>query len=146
MARIKAAVSSRRRKKRLFKEAKGNFGARKSRFKEAKRTVIKGLSYAYRDRKVKKREFRRLWIIRINAGCREEGITYSRFINGLTEAKVEVNRKVLADLAVTSPAAFKKLVNVAREAKQAAKGKAENPSKVEKTEKTPKASKASEKE
>jgi len=152
MARIKAAVASRKRKKRLFKAAKGNFGARKSRFKEAKRTVIKGLTYAFRDRKVKKREFRRLWIIRINAGCREAGITYSRFINGLTEAKVDVNRKVLAELAVTSPAAFKKLVKVAQEAKPAAKAKAEKPVKVEKGEKaekapkTEKVPKASEKE
>jgi len=139
MARIKAAVASRKRKKRLFKEAKGNFGFRKSRFKEAKRTIIKGLTYAFRDRKVKKREFRRLWIIRINAGCREAGISYSRFINGLTEAKVEVNRKVLAELAVTSPAAFKKLVKVAQEAKPEAKAKTAKPVKAEKADKAPKA-------
>ncbi len=134
MARIKAAVASRRRKKRLFKQAKGNFGARKSRLKEAARTVVKGMAYAYRDRKVKKREFRRLWIIRINAGCREAGISYSRFMNGLSEAKVDINRKVLAELAVTSPAAFKKLVKLAQEtkpeSKTAAKAKEEKPAKA----------------
>ena len=117
MARIKTAVASRRRKKRLFKEAKGNFGFRSNRYKEAKRTVIKGLSYAFRDRKVKKREFRSLWIIRINAACRAEGISYSRFICGLSAAKVEVDRKLLAELAVNSPEVFKKLVAVAKDAK-----------------------------
>ena len=76
---------------------------------------MKGLTYAYRDRKVKKREFKRLWIIRINAACQESGITYSRFINGLKKAKVNIDRKVLSDLAVSSPAAFKKLVKLSKE-------------------------------
>ena len=123
MARIKSAVASRKRKKRLFKQAKGQFGFRSKRFKEAKRSVVKGLTYAFRDRKVKKREFRRLWIIRINAGCREAGVTYSRFIRGLADAKVEVNRKVLAELAVNSPEVFKKLVEVSQQAKPAAAAK-----------------------
>lgn len=117
MVRIKTSVASHRRKKRVLKEAKGQFGHRSRRYLQAKRSVIKGLVYEYRDRKVKKREFKRLWIIRINAACQESGIKYSRFIKGLTDAKVEVNRKVIAELAVSSPDAFKKLVTIAQEAK-----------------------------
>jgi len=116
MVRIKTSVASHRRKKRVLKAAKGYFGQRSRRYLQAKRTVIKGLVYEYRDRKVKKREFKRLWIIRINAACQESDIKYSRFIKGLADAKVEINRKVIAELAVSSPSAFKKLVSIAKEA------------------------------
>ncbi len=115
MVRIKSSVTTHRRKKRVLKKAKGQFGQRSKRYQQAKRSLMKGMAYAYRDRKVKKREFRSLWIVRINAACQEEGITYSRFMNGLKKANVEVDRKVIADLAVNSPAAFKKLVKVAQE-------------------------------
>lgn len=115
MVRIKSSVTSHRRKKRLLKSAKGQFGHRSKHFSQAKRSVIRGLVYQYRDRKVMKREFRRLWIVRINAACREEGITYSRFIKGLIDAKVEVDRKLLAEVAVSSPESFKKLVTIAKE-------------------------------
>ena len=115
MARIKHAVSTHRRKKRLLKKAKGQFLQRSKRYQQARRSLMKGMVYAYRDRKVKKRDFKHLWIIRINAACREAGITYSRFIKGLTKAKVEINRKILADLAVSSPEAFKELIKVAKE-------------------------------
>ena len=115
MVRIKSSVSGHRRKKRVLKKTKGQFGHRKNRFRQAVKSLIKGMVYSYRDRKAKKREFRRLWILRINAACKENGTTYSRFIKGLNDAKVGVNRKVIADLAVTSPDAFKELVKVATE-------------------------------
>ena len=114
MARVKHAVSSLRKKKRVLKATKGQFGHRKSRYKQAKRSLIKAMRYAYRDRKVKKREFRALWNVRINAACRENGLTYSRFIKGLSNANVEINRKSLAELAVSSPDAFKKLIELAK--------------------------------
>ena len=113
MARVGHAVATRRRKKRVLKQTKGQFGQRKSRFRQAKKSLNRGLVYAFRDRKVKKRAFRQLWTIRINAACRESGISYSRFINGLNNAKVLVNRKMLAELAVSSPDAFKQLVKLA---------------------------------
>ena len=126
MVRVRSTTASKKRKKRVLKAAKGQFGRRKNNFRQAVRSVIKGLSYAYRDRKVKKREFKSLWIIRINAACREEGISYSRFIKGLTDANVEINRKMIADLAVTDPKAFKQLVAIAKgDAKPKAKKKAE---------------------
>ena len=114
MVRVRSVIASKRKKKRYLKAAKGQFGHRKTRYIQARRAVVKGLAYSYRDRKVKKQTFRRLWIIRISAACREEGIPYSRFIKGLTEAKVEIDRKMIADLAVNSPAAFKKLIAVAK--------------------------------
>lgn len=113
MVRIKTNVASKARKKRVLNQAKGQFGHRSRRYVQAKRSVIKGLTYAFRDRKVKKRLFRSLWIVRINAACQELGIKYSRFIQGLTVAKVEVNRKIIADMAVNEPASFKKLVELA---------------------------------
>lgn len=116
MVKISTAVSTRKRKKRVLKETKGQFGQRSRRYKQAKSAVIKGLTYAYRDRKVKKREFRSLWIIRINAACQESGISYSRFINGLTKAKVDIDRKMISQLAIESPEAFQKLVEVSKEA------------------------------
>ncbi|HSA30373.1 MAG TPA: 50S ribosomal protein L20 [Candidatus Omnitrophota bacterium] len=114
MVRIKASVARRERKKRLLKEAKGQFGHKKSRFRQAVRSVIKGMAYSYRDRKVKKREFKSLWIIRINAACRAAGLTYSRFINGLSRAGVTINRKMLAEVAATDEQAFNALVEVAK--------------------------------
>lgn len=114
MVRVRAAVSTKRRKKRVLKKAKGQFGHKSKRYAQAKRSVVKGLTYAYRDRKVKKREFKSLWIIRINAACREAGISYSRFIKGLSDAEIAINRKMLAELAVSSPAAFQKLVKEAK--------------------------------
>ncbi len=114
MVRIKSSVTSNKRKKKVLKAAKGQFGRRSTNIREAKRSVVRGLVYQYRDRKVKKREFRSLWIIRINAACKEAGITYSRFMKGLANDKIELNRKVLAELAVSSPGAFKKLVALAQ--------------------------------
>ena len=112
MAKIKHSVATRRRKKRTLKKAKGFWGDRSKQYQQAKRALMHALVYAYRDRKVRKREFRSLWIVRINAACRAAGITYSKFMNGLKKAKVELDRKMLADLAVKDSAAFKKLVEL----------------------------------
>ena len=117
MSRVRTAVSSRKRKKRVIKQAKGQFGQRSKRYQQAKRSVAKGLAYSYRDRRVKKREIKSVWVARINAACREEGISYSRFINGLKIAKVDIDRKMIAELAVNSIDAFKKLVALAKETK-----------------------------
>jgi len=114
MVRIKAAVARRARKKSVLKATKGQFGHKKSRFGQAIRSAIKGMAYAYRDRKVKKREYRALWNIRINAACRAAGLTYSRFINGLRRAGVTINRKMLAELAVTDEQAFNALIEIAK--------------------------------
>lgn len=114
MAKVKHSVATRRRKKRLLKQAKGFWGDRSKQFQQARRSLMHALVYAYRDRRVKKREFRRLWISRINAACRSAGITYSRFINGLKKAKIGLDRKILADLAVKDSSAFKKLVEIAK--------------------------------
>jgi large subunit ribosomal protein L20 len=100
-------VASRARRKKILKHAKGYFGRRSNVWTVAKNAVEKGWSYAYRDRKVKKREFRSLWIVRINAACRENGISYSQFMGKLNNSKLEMNRKVLADIAMNDPAAFK---------------------------------------
>lgn len=120
MVRIKHAVSSKKHKKRYLKRAKGQFGHKSRRYRQARRSLIKGMVYAYGDRKTKKRAYRGLWIARINAACKEAGMTYSRFIKGLTVANVDIDRKVLADLAVTSPEAFRQLVKVAQEQPAAA--------------------------
>lgn len=114
MVRVRASVARKRGRKRVLKQAKGQFGQRKSNYSQAIRSVIKGMCYSYRDRKVKKREFRALWVVRINAACREEGIFYSRFINGLKNANVAVNRKMLAEIAVTDPAGFSSLIEIAK--------------------------------
>jgi large subunit ribosomal protein L20 len=100
-------VASRARRKKILKHAKGYFGRRKNVWTVAKNAVEKGWTYAYRDRKVKKREFRSLWIMRINAACREHGISYSQFMGKLNASDLEINRKVLADLAMNQPEAFK---------------------------------------
>ncbi len=111
MPRSVNAVASRKRRKKILKAAKGYFGARSKVYTVAKNAVEKGLQYAYRDRKNKKRLFRRLWIARINAGARQNGMTYSTLIHGLKKAGVEMNRKVLADLAMNHPASFKAIVD-----------------------------------
>jgi len=114
MVRIKTNVYSHKRKKRVLKEAKGQFGDRSKRYKEAIKSLIGSRQYAYFDRKKKKGEYRSLWIVRLNAACREAGITYSRFISGLKSAKIALDRKVLADLAVTQPEIFAQLVEQAK--------------------------------
>jgi large subunit ribosomal protein L20 len=115
MPRVTSAVARNKRKKKIFKAAKGYFGGRKNLYKTAKDAVEKGWEHAYRDRKKKKRNFRSLWITRINAAAREHDLSYSRFMNGLKEAGVEMDRKALADLAVRNPEAFAALVDRARE-------------------------------
>ncbi len=115
MAKIKHSVATRRRKKRVLKSAKGFWGDRSKQFQQARRALMHALVYEYRDRKVRKREFRSLWIARINAACRQTGISYSKFLNGLKVAKVALDRKILADLAVKDPKAFKKLIDIAKE-------------------------------
>jgi large subunit ribosomal protein L20 len=107
------------RRKKLLKQAKGYWGRRSKLFRTAKDAVAKSLSYAYRDRKVRKREFRSLWITRISAGCRAEGMSYSRFINGLKRANVQMDRKVLSNLAIEDHDAFKALVDRAKDALKA---------------------------
>jgi len=113
MARVKRAVHSKKKHKAVLKEAKGYYGNKSRSFRAANEQVMHSGNYAFRDRRARKGEFRRLWIQRINAACRQNGTTYSRFINGLKCAGVEVDRKVLADLAVNEPEAFTSLVEVA---------------------------------
>ena len=110
MSRTKRGVTSRARHKKVFKAVKGQWGRRKNTIRIARQAMEKALQYAYRDRRAKKREFRSLWIQRINAGVRAEGLTYSRFINGLNKSKIKLDRKVLADLAYNNPEAFKSIV------------------------------------
>ncbi len=114
MARVKRGVTARARHKKVLKLAKGYYGARSRVYRVAKQAVIKAGQYAYRDRKQKKRQFRALWIVRINAAAREFGMSYSQFMNGLAKAMIEVDRKVLADLAVHDKVAFGKLVEQAK--------------------------------
>ncbi len=114
MARVKKGVTAHRRHKKILKMAKGYRGTRSKLFKRANETVMKALYYARRDRRAKKREFRQLWIARINAAARINGISYSQLMNGLKKAGVEVNRKMLADLAVNDMSAFGKLVDAAK--------------------------------
>ena len=114
MARVKRGVIARKRHKKILKHAKGYYGARSRVFRVAKQAVIKAGQYAYRDRRQKKRQFRALWIARINAGARINGLSYSRFIAGLKKASIEIDRKVLADLAVNEKAAFAAIVEKAK--------------------------------
>src|SRR6187397_2221166 len=107
MARVKRGVTAHAKHKKVLKAAKGYYGRRKNTIRVAKQAVEKAMQYAYRDRKRKKRTFRALWIQRINAAVREHGLTYARFIDGLTKAGIEVDRKVLAELAMSEPASFK---------------------------------------
>jgi large subunit ribosomal protein L20 len=121
MARVKRSVPSRKRRRKTLARAKGYYGNKSRSYRSANEQVMHSLQYAYRDRRARKGEFRRLWIQRINAACRLNGTSYSRFINGLKAAEVDVDRKMLADLAVTDPAAFTALVEVARAAESKAK-------------------------
>jgi large subunit ribosomal protein L20 len=114
MARVKRGVVARRRHRKVLSRAKGYYGARRKVFRVAKQAVIKAGQYSYRDRRQRKRDFRSLWIQRINAAAREHGLSYSRFINGLKRADVAIDRKVLADLAVNDKAAFKALAEKAQ--------------------------------
>jgi len=116
MARVKRGVTSHARHKKILKQAKGYRGRRKNTYKVARQAVEKAGQYAYRDRRVRKRQFRALWIQRINAASREHGLNYARFMSGLKHAGIEVDRKVLADLAVREPEAFKALVDQAQAA------------------------------
>ena len=126
MARVKRGVTAHAKHKKVLKLAKGYYGRRKNTIRVAKQAVEKAMQYAYRDRKVKKRNFRALWIQRINAAVREHGMTYARFIDGLTKGGVEIDRKVLADLAVKDVAGFKAIVDKAMQhaGKAAEAGKA----------------------
>jgi large subunit ribosomal protein L20 len=119
MARVKRGVVARERHKKVLKKAKGYYGARSRTYKVAKQAVTKAGQYAYRDRRQRKRQFRALWIVRINAGARQYGLSYSRMIDGLKKAEVEVDRKVLADLAVHDQVAFAALAETAKAALEA---------------------------
>jgi large subunit ribosomal protein L20 len=115
MARVTGAVASRRRRKKIVKEAKGYRGARGNLLRSARSTVERALRYAYRDRRQRKRQFRSLWITRINSAARIHGLSYSRFMNGLVKAGIQLDRKVLADLAYRDPQGFAKIAEVARQ-------------------------------
>jgi|ERR1700679_2554717 large subunit ribosomal protein L20 len=118
MARIKRAVAKRKRKKKFFKLTKGYFGAKSRQYRTVREATKRSGNYAFRDRKARKREFRRLWITRINAAVREHGMSYSQFMNGLKTASVELDRKILSDLAVSDTKAFEQLVQVAKSSKK----------------------------
>ena len=116
MARVKSGMTTKARHNKILKMAKGYYGAKSIRFRMANQAVMKSLTYAYVGRKLRKRDFRRLWIARINAAARINGTTYSRLINGLKKAGVTINRKMLADLAVTDAAAFAQIAEIAKKA------------------------------
>ncbi|MEW6296998.1 MAG: 50S ribosomal protein L20 [Thermodesulfobacteriota bacterium] len=115
MPRAKRGFKARRRRKKIMKLAKGYTGGRRRQYRQARETVERGLCYAYRDRRVRKRQFRRLWITRINAAARLNGINYNQFVHGLTRARVAIDRKMLAALAVHDPKAFAAVVDVAKQ-------------------------------
>ena len=116
MARVKRGVTTHRRHKKILRQAKGYYGNRSKIYRVANQAVMRSLQYAYAHRRLRKRDFRKLWIARINAACRMNDMSYSRFINGLSKAGVAINRKVLADLAVTDAKAFSDLVEVTKKA------------------------------
>ncbi|HEF8484291.1 TPA: 50S ribosomal protein L20 [Campylobacter jejuni] len=116
MARVKTGVVRRRRHKKVLKLARGFYSGRRKHFRKAKEQLERSLVYAYRDKRRKKRDFRRLWIVRINAACRLNDLSYSRFINGLKKAGIELDRKILADLAMNDAAAFAKIAEAAKKA------------------------------
>ena len=116
MARVKGGTISRARHKKVMKQAKGYFGSKHRLYRSANEQVMHSGKYAYRDRKQKKRDFRKLWITRINAACRQNDISYSKFINGLNKAEIDVNRKMLSEIAIDNPAAFTELVKVSKDA------------------------------
>ena len=139
MARVRNGVVTKARHKKVLKEARGYFGSKHRLYKSAKEQLMHAGVYAYRDRRQKKREFRKLWIVRINAACRLNEISYSRFIEGLNKAGVEINRKMLSEIAINDPKAFSELVKVAKNGKVETKArKEEKPEKVEKEVKTEK--------
>jgi large subunit ribosomal protein L20 len=115
MPRVKNGSTARKRRKKILKLARGYYGAKSKLFRVANEQVMKSLSYAYRDRRQRKRDFRKLWIARINAAARSGGLSYSRFINGLKKADIQINRKMLADMAVNDRPGFDRLLQVARE-------------------------------
>jgi len=125
MTRVKNGVTTKARHKKVLKAAKGYFGSKHRLYKTAKEQLMHSGQYAFRDRRQKKRDFRRLWIVRINAACRENEISYSRFIEGLNKAGVEVNRKMLSEVAINDPKAFSELVKVAKDGKAGKVTKAE---------------------
>ncbi|GIW40684.1 MAG: 50S ribosomal protein L20 [Candidatus Binatia bacterium] len=114
MPRVKRGTKARKRRKKILKMAKGYVGGRRRQYRQARETVEKGLTYAYRDRKARKRNFRSLWIVRINAACRLHGLSYSRLVHGLKRSGIELDRKALAELAVRDPAAFAEIAAQAR--------------------------------
>lgn len=116
MARVKRGVTARRRHKKVLKQAKGYYGAKSKLYRIANQAVMKSLSYAYAGRKQRKRQFRKLWIARINAAARANGMNYSTFINGLKKANIDINRKMLSEMAINDPEGFAKLVEIAKEA------------------------------
>ena len=116
MARVKGAMMTRKRRNKILKLAKGYWGSKSKHYKMANQAVMKSLTYAYTGRKLKKRDFRQLWITRINAGCKMNGMNYSSFMNGLKKSGIEINRKMLAELAVNNKAAFAQLVETAKKA------------------------------
>ncbi len=116
MARVKKAINARKRHKKILKLAKGYFGSRSKQFRAAKGSVMRAMAASYKGRKMRKRDFRQLWIARINAAARINGLSYSKFINGLKKSNIDLNRKILADMAVNDPQAFAKLVEIAKNA------------------------------
>lgn len=115
MARVKRGVNAKKRHNNILKQAKGYFGAKSKLFRTANQAVMKSLNYAYIGRKQRKRDFRKLWITRINAAARINGMSYSKFISGLKKANITINRKMLSEMAINDPAAFAKLVEIAKE-------------------------------
>ena len=115
MARVKRGVNAKKRHKNILKQAKGYFGAKSKLFRTANQAVMKSLNYSYIGRKQRKRDFRKLWITRINAAARINGMSYSKFINGLKKANITINRKMLSEMAINDPAGFAKLVEIAKE-------------------------------
>jgi large subunit ribosomal protein L20 len=120
MPRVKRSINARKKHRKVLEQAKGYRGAKHSSYRRAKEQVQRSLKYAYRDRRVRKREFRKLWIVRINAGAREHGLSYNTFMHGLKLAEIELDRKVLADMAVADPVSFASLVEQAKTALSAA--------------------------
>ncbi len=116
MARVKGAMMSRKRRKKILKLAKGYWGSKSKHFRVANQAVMKSLSYAYTGRKLKKRDFRSLWITRISAACKRNGMNYSTFMHGLKQAGIEMNRKMLSEMAISDPGAFTRLTELAKQA------------------------------
>lgn len=137
MARVKGGIVARKRRKKILKEASGYFGSKHRLWKTAKEQLLHSGVYAYRDRRQKKRDFRKLWITRINAACRLNNISYSKFIAGLSKAEITINRKMLSELAIDNPKAFSDLVEISKSALEGKTVKKET-KKVEKTEETKK--------